>query len=691
MSLPQSVHTILSRLSGLIEAARFEELETDTLELKPVPPTGGEWKQLYKSANAFLNTRGGILLIGIKEEGQGTARRYVHSGWQAHAENGIKELKNKFTKRNGERLDLGDAFPPPMVVPFRGGHVAIQLVDELAADSKYVFFEGEAYKRILTGDQRLTQAEIDRQEEFREEALQARELTPVPNLTAEGLSLDKLNAFIFQLNQPIQVETMKADLSQARSFLQRRSFVIEDKVTTLGALVCAQHPGDVLGFRAHAHCYVDAPSEIARDKQDFVDGVLQLMQASIGYLQRNTQIGISAQGGGVPTPEYPEELLRETVNNAFAHRDYAINRQVIVTVKPASHISIQNPGAFRSHLLIERDDNRLPLRRILPEAKPRNPKLADVLRVYRKWEGRGIGMATLVNLSLANRIDLPYYILGSEEVRLHLRPGRLLDDRMERLLLGFGRYIEGKLQGGQLTREQKLVLAYLIKSEWANQSNRYAVLLTADNNHYSELDRLERGGLIVRHEASTPNHPIFMADRTLVRRDFLPELRQLFGAGLDHLLPLQKEVLGVLYRQDRYSKSGAASAREVSFELWAETDRKDDVKAFDAFHRDVRRAVNALEKAGLVHRTLGKRGFALLGEEDVRGAKRYKDLALAFFLTTGARHTVEAVRQAIDLPDSTAGRNQARNILVRLANEGHIRRVAPGIYERTRKAHKMKR
>jgi ATP-dependent DNA helicase RecG len=690
MPLPLPVQSTLSRLSALIDENRFEELETDTLELKPVPPTGGEWRERHKSVNAFLNTRGGILILGIKEEGQGAARRYVHTGWQAHGENGLRELPTKFTQRNGTPLDLHDAFPAPMIVPFRNGQVAVQLVDELAADRKYAFLDGVAYKRIVTADQKLTPSEIARQEEFREEALQARELQPVRGLTADDLSLDKLNAFIFQLNQPVQVETMKADLNQARPFLQRRSFLINGNVTTLGALVCANHPGDVLGFRAQAHCYVDAPNEIARDKQDFVDGVLQLMESSLGYLLRNTQVGISAHKGGVSTPEYPEALLRETVNNALAHRDYSINRQVIVAVKPGSHISIQNPGAFRSHLLIERDDDRIPLRRILPEAKPRNPKLADVLRVFRKWEGRGIGMATLVNLCLANRIDIPYYILGSDEVRLHLRPGMLLDERMVRLFSGFDRYIEDKLKGGQLSEQQKLVLAYLIKSEWANELNRYTILLTPDNNHYAELETLERARLIQRHSASTANHPIFVADRTLVRKDFVLELRQLFGAPFDALLPFQKQVLGVLYRQDRYSKSGAASAREVSFELWAEAERRDDLKAFDAFNREVRRAVNALEKAGLVHRKVGTRGFALLGQgaKDTRGVKPYKDLALAFFLTTRTHHAVDEVRQAIGLPDSTAGRNQARNILVRLGNERHLRRVEPGVYELARRREK---
>ena len=92
-----SVDRTLAKLAELITAGRFEEPETDTLELKPVPPTGGEWKERYKSANSFLNTRGGILVLGIKEEGQGPARRYVHTGWQPHGEDPLRRLPSMFS------------------------------------------------------------------------------------------------------------------------------------------------------------------------------------------------------------------------------------------------------------------------------------------------------------------------------------------------------------------------------------------------------------------------------------------------------------------------------------------------------------------------------------------------------------------------------------------------------------------
>ena len=177
------VDQTLNKLSELIQQGRFIELESDGLEIKPVPAVGGEWKELHKSINAFLNTRGGIIILGVKEEGTGPKRRYALSGWKGHAEPKLKEFANLFTDRNGAAQDLSDCFPPPRFRDIPGGRVAVIYVDELAADRKFVFYEGTARKRSLTGDHKLSDAEIESQEEFKESAVHARELQPMPGTT----------------------------------------------------------------------------------------------------------------------------------------------------------------------------------------------------------------------------------------------------------------------------------------------------------------------------------------------------------------------------------------------------------------------------------------------------------------------------------------------------------------------------
>jgi ATP-dependent DNA helicase RecG len=608
------IDRVLQRLAALIREDRYEEQETETVEIKPMPAENGEWRELYKSANAFLNTRGGIVILGIREKGKGNARRYVFDGYREEAEAKLKELPNSFTDRHGARLDLREAFPPMQIREFMGGRVALIFVDELPADRKYVFYRGEAYRRLLTGDHRITEAEIDKQYEYREEVVHARELQTWPGATVADLDLDALNDYIQHLNRPIKVETMKADLETARPFLERKKFVSDGYITLLGMLVCGKHPADHLGFRCHVHGYVDVPELIAQDKQDLIGNILPLMESSLAYVLRNIQVGISAERGGISTPQYPEEILRETVNNALAHRDYSLDKQAIISIKPGRHIAIKNPGSFRRHLLIEHADHDIPLRRIIPEAKARNPKLADVLRVYRKWEGKGIGMATLVNLCLENRIDLPVYRLYSEEVCLFLRAGKLLDERLESHFKSFDAYIEHKTNGLPLNADQKRVLAYLIKSEWENERLYYTVLLTQDNNHFEALLTLEHCGLIGKHPLSTAIYPVYVVDRALIKRDYSVELVERFGESFPSLGEMARDILTIMYRHGRFSKTTAVTAKIIATALWYEKNPGvQDIRGFDAFYRRARYFFNKLEASRFIVK-IGARGGYVLNE-----------------------------------------------------------------------------
>ncbi len=606
------VGRILQKIQRLIEEERFEDLETDGLEIKPVPAAGGAWKEIHKSTNAFLNTRGGILLLGIKETGSGSSRRYEFPGYRDDAEPQLKQLYKQFTDKEGKAVEVSPPVPRMEIREFMEGRVGIVYIEELPADQKFVFLGGEAYHRNLTGDHKLSENEIGEQEDYKESSWQARELQPLPNVGVEQLGLDALNEYIQRLNQPVKIETFKGSLEDAIPFLKRKCFIRENKATILGALVCGLHVEDILGFACHVHGYVDVPQQIAQDKRDITGNIIPMMEGAVSYILRNIQVGISAERGGTRTMEYPEELLRETVNNALAHRDYAINKQVIISIKPGESITIQNPGKFRDHLLIEKPGDPVPIRRIIPEAKPRNPKLADVLRVFRKWEGKGIGMATLVNLCLENRIDLPTYRLLTDEVRLKLQAGTLVDDFMANHLQSLDGYIASKTNGFPLTDGQSAVLAYLIKSEWAVERQEYSILLTPDNNHFEELRYLETSGLIHKHSLSTSLHTLYIPDRELVKTDFRHELRAIFGNGLSTLDEESIASLNTVYRHDRFCRSRAATAKAAANSLWHKRHgTRQDIKEFDELYRRIRYRFNKLEKSGMILRSTDRKGFTL--------------------------------------------------------------------------------
>jgi hypothetical protein len=160
------------------------------------------------------------------------------------------------------------------------------------------------------------------------------------------------------------------------------------------------------------------------------------------------------------------------------------------------------------------------------------------------------------------------------------------------------------------------LLAYLIKSEWANSQLEYTILLTPDNNHFHELAVLERAGLIQKHSTSSSIYPVYVANDVLIRKEYSAELAQRFGSFYSVLDELSKRVLGVVYRSNMYSKNRGVSAKSASFVLWADNqDSKDDIRKFDAFYRKVRRIFNQLEKSGFVKKSANGSRIAYMLDE----------------------------------------------------------------------------
>ncbi|MCI0706348.1 MAG: putative DNA binding domain-containing protein [Ignavibacteriae bacterium] len=516
--------------------------------MKPVPPTGKEWDALHHSVCAFLNSEGGIVIIGIKQVTK-PEKSYQFTGYKEEYEENIKRVPTVFSEDKGKSLDLSAYFPTFQIREFMDGRVGVLFVERVPEELKYVFYQGTAYERKITGDHPVHESKIKAQNEYKEELAFARELRKITEASINDLDLDKLNDYIHLLNKEVKIETIKADLVTAKPFLLRKKFISEDNVTTLGMLVCGKHPEDFIGSRCQVDCFVDSKLNIAENKKVLKNNILPLMESAVAFVYKNIQVGVTIESRGKSIPEYPEELIRECVNNSLAHRDYSVDKYVNINIIPNRKIEFRNPGAFKKSLLIEITDHPIQVRRIIPDTKPVNPKLADVLKVFNKWEGRGIGMATLVNACLDNIIDLPYYKFHSEEdLSLVINKGRLFDERVNSLLTSFDAFLLKLMNGEELTTEQRLVIAYLYKSEIENENYHYTILLTPDNDHFEVIKKLEKCGIILKHPQSPTLHPIYVLNRELMKTTYHDELRNIFGPYYDHLKNEQKDVLRVIYQ-----------------------------------------------------------------------------------------------------------------------------------------------
>lgn len=132
---------------------------------------------------------------------------------------------------------------------------------------------------------------------------------------------------------------------------------------------------------------------------------------SVRNQEQEVQVGLIR----LPIPDYAPESFREAVNNAVLHRDYTRRGGVHIQFNP-DHLSVSNPGGFIEGITL---DNLL-----VHEPKPRNPRLADAFRRIGLVEKTGRGIDKIYLGQLWYGRSLPDYTLSDREgVRLVLRGG----------------------------------------------------------------------------------------------------------------------------------------------------------------------------------------------------------------------------------------------------------------------------
>jgi predicted HTH transcriptional regulator len=601
------IDDVLQQIEFCIQNNDFYTIENEKIELKDNSHNKSEWSEVFKTVNAYLNTNGGIIIIGVYEDRKN--RRYIFKGFDFNNEDKVKTIKDLYIDDHNSKRDISD-YLKYEIKSFLTGQILVIYVDALPDDEKYLYYIDTAYERLISGDHKINDIKIQSQKEYKAELIDTRELRVVPNSTIEDLDVDRLNDYIHLLNSEVKTENIKSSIFDAKSFLTRNGMLREDMPTILGMLVCGTEPGEKLHWRAQVDAYVDSSVtiDIAQNKKIINNTVIQLMEQSLAFVYRNIQTGISNEKGGTKLFEYPERLIRECINNSLAHRDYAIDHYININILPGKHIQIRNPGRFKKQLLIIDTNNEVPIRRIISgNPKANNPKLAKVLSVYNKYEGKGWGMASVIGACLEDRIDVPYYIFHSwDELSLYIPKGKLVDETMSTLFESYSGYLSRKLEGHEITLEQKRILTYFYKSEILNKQDRYTILLTKDNNHLQAIQSLQEAGLIMRHEISDEIYSVFIIDRNLFRKSFYAELNNHFGSDFLNLQQDYKDVLSFIYERNIYSLDKHPSANEIGSKIWVKKGNANVLEGYEIYKRKVRNIVNKLEKNHFIVRNANK-------------------------------------------------------------------------------------
>ena len=113
--------------------------------------------------------------------------------------------------------------------------------------------------------------------------------------------------------------------------------------------------------------------------------------------------------------DYPPEVIRELLVNAFAHRDWTRPSDVQITVF-ADRLEVHSPGSLPNGVTVEKAKDGLRV--------PRNPNIVNLLRDYEFMEHRGMGIRRkVIPLTRAHNGTEPEFDATEDYFRVTLRKG----------------------------------------------------------------------------------------------------------------------------------------------------------------------------------------------------------------------------------------------------------------------------
>ena len=344
---------------------------------------------LAKELVAFLNLEGGIVLLGVEDDGSvsGTTRDRLEE-W-------VVELCR--TK-----------IEPPVVPTLSWAREAEPDRDVLAVrvsagpDKPYARVHGNRrtyYIRVGGTSREASREELERM--YQASGRLRYGLKPAPGAGLDALDLRRLRDY---LTRVLGGDAPAADDWAGWEMLLRNLELMTEsagaRVATVdGLLLFGKAPERYLpqsGVRAV--CYPGAePDYAARADEDLrgplaplgtADGSIVesgLVDRAWDFVRRNTAPTARLEGARrIDGWEYPKSVVREALVNALVHRDYGIAGTDVMLAIYADRLEIQSPGRLPNTVTVE--SMKAGMR------YARNQALVNVMRDYGYVEARGMGV-----------------------------------------------------------------------------------------------------------------------------------------------------------------------------------------------------------------------------------------------------------------------------------------------------------
>jgi hypothetical protein len=143
---------VLKQVAYSITHNEYIWIRQEVAELRDNCPATGELHDLFISANAFLNTEGGDIFIGILDDEDNNC--FVFKGYDYSNEEQLKLLPWAFADSAGAPVDLSGIIDFEMV-PFLDGKVLAIHIQAVPEDIRPVYYRNTAWERLPSGNRKL--------------------------------------------------------------------------------------------------------------------------------------------------------------------------------------------------------------------------------------------------------------------------------------------------------------------------------------------------------------------------------------------------------------------------------------------------------------------------------------------------------------------------------------------------------
>ena len=349
---------------------------------------------LAKEIVAFLNFQGGIILLGIDDEGT------IRGATRQNLEEWVMNICRDKVK--------------PEVIPYyekvevEGKSVAVCTFSQ-GLYVHHMWHNKHRYYYMRVGSTSREASPEELQRLFQQRGQIRFDLKSVPGATFDDLDMLRLKNYFRDIRgQDIPPDDKKdKDMEAWQQLWQQLLFNTEIMVSDQdrnipsvgGILLFGKNPNHYLpqaGISAVA--YKGQEKDYDATERDIIRGPIVarfdeageivdtgLVERAIEFVRRNTHSkGYIKNGRRIDRPDYPDEVVREVVVNAIAHRDYTITGTEIELSIYSDRLEIISPGRLPNTVTIERMKAGC--------RATRNELIKEVLRDYHYVEATGLGV-----------------------------------------------------------------------------------------------------------------------------------------------------------------------------------------------------------------------------------------------------------------------------------------------------------